>query len=82
MTLNYSLSLNPNRCHYPLITYLRFSNAGLGIQTGESGKLKLESFAVLLPIDIVVSVKLFALMSLMRLECQLKIRRQMARALN
>jgi hypothetical protein len=61
VTLNYSLSLNPNRCHYPLITYLRFSNAGLGIQTGESGKLKLESFAVLLPIDIVVSVKLFAL---------------------
>ena len=58
----------------------RSPNSGLGIQTGESGKLKLEPFVVLLPI--VGSVKQFALMALLRLECQLKIRRQMAQALD
>ena len=52
------------------------------MQTGESDKLMLQPFAVLLPIDIVVSVKIFALMFLLRLGYQLKIRLQTARALD
>ena len=46
-----------------------------------AGKLKLLPFAVFFSIDIVVSVKRFLLISLLRQQCQLKIRQQTARAL-